>query len=142
MTDRPWNRYIGQQNVEAYASELAWKRAGFKDYAALRQAVRDLPLEKKVEMLVDLSIHRLAANLFEEKQEFLLSLGKKTWVDGDELYEHAKATFTAPEWRIDRHNFQPVAVVINSANCVDLNIVNNPYLEDVKKKRGKKENND
>ena len=101
---------IGQVSVGAYADKLAWKRSGFTNRTALEQAVRDLPLEKKVEMLTEINMHGMAEMLFEEKQEFLLNLGHKTWVDGDELYEYAKGVYTGKEWKIDRHDFHPICV--------------------------------
>lgn len=122
---------IGQISIGDHVDKLAWKRSGFKDRKALEDAVRDLPLEKKVEMLTEINMSEMAKILFEEKQEFLLSIGHKTWVDGDELYEYAKRVYTDKQWKIDRHDFHPVCVFSGSHT----NQMNTIVMERLQKKR-------
>lgn len=109
------SRIIGHREVSTYTEELAWKRSGFKDRHALEQAVRDLPLEKKIDMLVELKMNELAPMHWKEKQNFLLNLGHKTWVDGEEIHEHAVEIFGNGDWIInDVICFQPEAVLSGS----------------------------
>lgn len=129
---------ITQRDVNwSFADELAWKRSGFKNRESLEQAVRDLPLEKKVEMLVELNMSginpndSLATMLFEEKQEFLLSLGKKTWVDANESYEYAKETYKDDKWSIDKRDFQPMCVFSGTHT----NQMNSHVMSKVREKR-------
>lgn len=124
--------WIRQGDINwSFAEPLARKRSGFKDRESLEQAVRDLPLEQKVEMLVDLNIKELADKLFEEKQEFLLSLGKKTWVDAEESYEYAKKIYKGDDYQVERNNFHPVFMVHASY----LNQANSHVMEKFKEKR-------
>lgn len=126
---------IGQISIGAHVDKLAWKRSGFKDRKALEDAVRDLPLEKKVEMLVEINMKAMAKMLFKEKQEFLLNLGHKTWVDGDELYEYAKRVYTDKEWKIDRHNFHPTCVFDGE----NTNQMNSTHIDRLRKQRNRNE---
>lgn len=118
----------------SFAEPLAWKRSGFKDRATLENAVRDLPLKKKMEMLTEIHMREMAEILFEEKQEFLLSLGKKTWVDADESYRYAKKTYKDKQWDIDEYNFHPMCVFGGSHT----NQMNTVVMERVQEKRKKK----
>lgn len=95
------SRVIGQNELSNFSEELAWKRSGFKDRRVLEQAVRDLPIEKKIEMLTEIKMFEMAEMLFEEKQDFLLNLGHKTWVDSAEIHKHAVETFRDDEWIIN-----------------------------------------
>lgn len=121
------SRVIGQREVSDFSDKLAWKRSGFTDREALEQAVRDLPIEKKVEMLTELNIGEMSRVLFNEKQNFLLNLGHKTWVDGEEIHEHAVKIFGKDDhWIInDVICFQPVHVFAGSyveqmnGTCID-----------------------
>jgi hypothetical protein len=123
---------IGQSDINwSFAEKLAWKRSGYKSRESLEQAVRDLPLEQKVEMLIELNMREIADMLFEEKQDFLLSLGKKTWVDAEESYEYAKKAYKGKEYRIDERDFQPVYIVNGSR----LNQANSIVMEKFKEKR-------
>ena len=123
---------IGQQDINwSFAENLAWKRSGFKNRESLEQAVRDLPIEQKVEMLVELNMQELADKLFEEKQDFLLSLGKKTWVDAEESYQYAKKMYKDKDYDVDEHNFQPVYIVNGSR----LNQANSIVMEKFREKR-------
>jgi hypothetical protein len=124
--------WIRQGDINwSFAEPLARKRSGFKDRESLEQAVRDLPIEQKVEMLVELNIKELADMLFEEKQEFLLSLGKKTWVDAEESYEYAKKIYKGEDYQVERNNFHPVFMVHASY----LNQANSIVMEKFKEKR-------
>lgn len=124
--------WIRQGDINwSFAEPLARKRSGFKDRESLEQAVRDLPIEQKVEMLVELNIKELADMLFDEKQEFLLSLGKKTWVDAEESYEYAKKTYKGSDYQVERNNFHPVFMVKASY----LNQANTHVMEKFKEKR-------
>jgi len=139
MSYRGEMKSIGQISVGDYADKLAWKRSGFKDRKALEDAVRDLPLEKKVEMLTELNMsgsspNGMATMLFKNKQEFLLSIGHKTWVDGDELYEYAKSVYTDKEWKIDRHDFHPICVF----DGTHTNQMNTYVMDRMKEKRNNK----
>jgi hypothetical protein len=130
--------WIRQKDVNwSFAEREAWKRSGFKNFEAVKDAVRNLPLEKKIEMLTEIHIEEMAEIHFEEKQEFLLKLGHKTWVDGDESYEYAKRVYGSDKDNIiERNNFQPV--IVNKGRYV--NIVNNSHMEKLKEKReGKKD---
>ncbi len=124
--------WIRQSDVNwSFAEPLARKRSGFKNRESLEQAVRDLPLEAKVEMLVELNIKELADKLFEEKQDFLLSLGKKTWVDAEESYQYAKKTYKGSDYQIDKTNFHPVYIVSGSY----VHQANSPVMEKFREKR-------
>ncbi len=127
---------IGQSDINwSFAEALAWKRSGFKNRESLEQAVRDLPLEQKVEMLVELQMREMADMLFEEKQDFLLSLGKKTWVDAEESYQYAKKIYKGKDYRVDEHDFQPVYIV----NGSHLNQANTHVMEKFREKRKRNE---
>jgi len=126
---------IGQREVSNYTEELAWKRSGFNDREALEQAVRDLPIEKQVAMLVEIKMPELATMLWNEKQNFLLNLGHKTWVDGEEMYKYATDTYTDKQWIInDVICFQPEAVV----NGVSVRQINGTHKERLIEQRKKK----
>ena len=129
--------WIRQQDVNwSFAEKEAWKRSGFKDAGAVKDAVRNLPLEKKIELLVELNIDDLAELHFNEKQEFLLKLGHKTWVDGDESYEYAKRVYTDKDNLVERNNFHPVVVIDGRY----VNQINMPHLERLRNmKEGKDE---
>lgn len=106
---------IGQRDIMSHMEEIAWKRSGFKNRKALEDAVRDLSLEEKVELLTELNMsgatpNGMATMLFEKKQKFLLGIGQKTWVDSNESYEYAKKTFASDEWKIDKLDFHPICV--------------------------------
>jgi len=123
---------IGQSDINwSFAEPLAWKRAGFKNRESIEQAVRDLPLEAKVEMLTEIHMQEMANKLFDEKQEFLLSLGKKTWVDAEESYEYAKKIYKGDDYLVDLHSFQPVYIVSGSR----LNQANSIVMEKFREKR-------
>jgi len=123
---------IGQREVRDFTEKLAWKRSGFENRAALEQAVRDLPLEKKVALLVELKMSELAPMLWEEKQNFLLNLGKKTWVDGEEIHEYAEKTYTDDMWIIeDVICFQPETVHKGSY----VSQMNMTHIENLEKQR-------
>lgn len=127
--------WIRQSDINwSFAEPLARKRSGFKNRESLEQAVRDLPIEQKVEMLTELYIKEMADMLFEEKQDFLLSLGKKTWVDAEESYEYAKKTYKGSDYQIERNNFHPVYVVSGSY----VNQANSHVMEKFREKRKKK----
>lgn len=110
MNDYVEKYHISQRDISTHVDALAWNRSGFKDGEALKQAVRELSLEEKVEMLVEANLADLSEMLWNRKQEFLLNLGHKTWVDGDEAYEIAKRTYKDEQWEIDRAYFHPVCV--------------------------------
>lgn len=104
---------ITHRECEDWAYELAWKRAGFTNYNKLKQAVRELPLEEKVDLILEALMNECAIELFNRKGEFLRKLGHKTWVDGDEIFEHARETFPSSddcEFKVDRHDFYPVEI--------------------------------
>jgi len=105
---------ICQSDISLHVDKVAWKRSGFKDRKALEDAVRDLSLEKKIEMLTEIQMREMTELFFDEKQEFLLKLGHKTWIDGKELYEYAKDTYKDDKWKIDECNFHPVCVMSGS----------------------------
>jgi hypothetical protein len=123
---------IGQQDINwSFAEGLAWKRSGFKNRESLEQVVRDLPIEQKVEMLTELYIKEMSDMLFEEKQDFLLSLGKKTWVDAEESYQYAKKTYKGGDYRVELTAFHPVYIVNGSR----LNQANSHVMEKFREKR-------
>ena len=125
--------WVRQRDVNwRFADEEAWKRSGFKNEEAVEDAVRNLPLEKKVEMLTEIHMKEMAEMHFNEKQEFLLSLGHKTWVDGEESYEYAKKVYgKKKDYIVERNNFQAVAVIDGRY----VNQINSPQLERLKNKR-------
>ena len=128
--------WIRQSDVNwSFAEPLARKRSGYKNREALEQAVRNLPIEQKVEMLTELYMKEMADMLFEEKQEFLLRLGKKTWVDAEESYEYAKKTYKGRDYQVERNNFHPMYVVNGSY----VHQANSIVMEKFKEKRGKKD---
>jgi hypothetical protein len=131
---------IGQREVSHFFTEpLAWKRSGFKDREALEQAVRDLPIEKQVAMLVEIKMPELATMLWNEKQNFLLNLGHKTWVDGYEMHKYAVDTYTDKEWIInDVICFQPEAVV----SGVSVRQINGTHVDRLREQRNGNENKD
>lgn len=131
------NTRIAHRNVSDYADRLAWKRCGFKNRDDLKQTVRALPLEKQVEMLVEANIDDLAEMLFYEKQEFLLGLGHKTWVDAEEVYTYAKDTFKGPEWTIDKNNFHSVRIV-NGTHSEYMNSLDVQIHREKREGKGKK----
>jgi len=129
--------HITQRDVNwPFVEELAWKRAGFKNRESLEQAVRNLSVEDKVDMLTELYMKEMAEMLFNKKQEFLLSLGKKTWVDAEESYEYAKKTYKDSEWKVDEAYFHPVCVF----NGTHINEMNRIVLKRMKDKREGKKN--
>ncbi len=130
------SRVIGQREVGSYTDKLAWKRSGFTDREALEQAVRDLSLEKKVDMLVKLNMVQLAPMLFNEKQNFLLSLGHKTWIDGEEIHAHAVEIFGGDgSWIInDVICFQPVHVFAGTYTAQ----MNSICIDKLREQRNKK----
>ena len=83
--------------ADHWAEPIAWKRVGFKDKDDVKQKVRELPIEEKVDMLVELHIEKLAKKHFRKKVEFLQALGHKTWVDDQEVLEYIKETFKSNE---------------------------------------------
>jgi len=124
--------WIRQQDVNwSFAEKEAWKRAGFKDPDAVKEAVRNLSLEKKIEMLTEIHIDEMAEMHFQEKQEFLLKLGHKTWVDADESFEYAKRVYTDKDKIVERNNFQPVMVIDGRY----VNQINRPHIERLRKER-------
>jgi len=91
-----------------FGNTLAWKRAGFENAEAVYEHVRSLPLEEKIDLLVELNMRNLAKLCFKRKGKFLRKLGQKTWVDSDEVLDHIKKTYTGTEdtdWVIHDHNF-------------------------------------
>jgi hypothetical protein len=130
------NFVIGQREIShTFTQPLAWKRSGFKNRETLEQAVRDLPIEKQVAMLVELKMSELAPMLWQEKQTFLLNLGHKTWVDGEEMYKYATDTYTDKQWIInDVICFQPEAVMYGSY----VEQINSTHKERLVEQRNKK----
>ena len=116
---------ITHQNVQTEADRLAWNRIGFEEgFNAVKQAVRELSLEEKVELLTDVFIKEVSLAHLSKKREFLLKLGHKTWVDSDELYEYAKITYTDiedVEWKIDHHDFHSYEVDMRNGTVTLMN---------------------
>lgn len=82
-------------------------------------------------MLTEIKMFEMAKMLFEEKQEFLLSLGHKTWVDANESYQYAKKTYTGKQWNIDEYNFHPLCVF----NGTHVSQMNSYVMDRLKEKR-------
>ena len=107
---------ITQRQCESWARELAWKRSGFKNYDKLKEALRELPLEEKVDLILEALMSECAAGHFNKKGDFLRSLGHTTWVDGAEVFEYSKETYTGLddcEFAIHELDFYPVEIDSN-----------------------------
>lgn len=124
--------------MEGWILKECWKRLGFKNIQNVRDSVRKLPLEDKVEMLTELFMRELTIMHVNRKKEFLLSLGHKTWVDSEEIYEEAKRTYTDSDdvtWVIDKH-MQSYELDKSLWGPAILNAAGLKQLED--KRKGKK----
>ena len=94
------NGYTLKNNIE----EMCWKKAGFKDYRTLMNAVRDLPLEERVNMLTELFLVDLAKMHVRNRTEFIEGLGGHPGVRKEEILEWAKSVYEetdTTEWRFD-----------------------------------------
>jgi len=89
--------------TDSWSEKLAWKRVGFKNFDDIKQQVRDMSIEEKIELLTELYIDDMARNHFTKKTEFLRKLGKKTWVEREEIINYAKETFISSN--IDEYRF-------------------------------------
>ncbi len=137
--NRPVKRKIEitQREVEQWAYELAWKRAGFENYDKLKQTVRALSTEEKIDLMVEAFLPELCEEFFNKKGKFLRTLGHKTWVDSDEIFEHAVNTYMSGddvEFRIDRLDFYPVEID-EDLKFTQLNVIGmNRRLKETKRK--------
>ena len=94
--------------ADVWAEKLAWKRAGFKSFDDVKQKVKDLPIEEKIELLTELNIDEMARKYFTKKNEFLRKLGQKTWIEREEILDHIKDTYkgdSRTEWIIHEDIF-------------------------------------
>jgi hypothetical protein len=94
------NGYTLKKDIE----EMCWKKAGFKDYRALMNAVRDLPLEERVNMLTELFLTDLAKMHVRNRTEFIEELGGHPGIKREEIVEWAKGVFKeteTTEWRFE-----------------------------------------
>jgi len=84
---------VGNNEASLWANEEAWKRAGFKDRDALMKAVRSLPLEEKVDLLIEEFLETIALRHLSKKMAFSASLGKKVYVSDEEIKDYLKKTY-------------------------------------------------
>jgi len=116
---------ITQHNITSEATRLVWNRIGFDGgMDTIKEDVRDLSLDEKVTLLTDVFINEMALAHMNKKRDFLLNIGHKTWVDGDELYEIAKATYTDMddvEWKIDHHHFYSIEIDRRNGEITQMN---------------------
>lgn len=119
--------------------DVAWERAGFKNRDALYEAVRNLPIEEKVELLTNIFISDMAKQHFEKKGIFLRRLGHKTWVDSEDIYEYAKITYTDSddvEWKIDPRDFSSYFIDSRTLDCEIMDVYrHNRALEETQGKK-------
>lgn len=104
-------------NCNIKAEEMSWKKTGFKNFNDIKEKVRDMPLEERVNLLTEIFIDDMAKKHFSRKMEFLRKLGKQTWVEEDEIYEWAKKIYTdleETEFEIDKLYFD--STFINPQN--------------------------
>jgi hypothetical protein len=84
--------------------DMCWKKTGFKDADAIRDKVRSLSLEERVNMLTEIFIDELATRHLEDKYRFIEGLGGSPAVTEQELKDYVAATYIDDdevEWRID-----------------------------------------
>ena len=119
---------ITERNCEDWIFEKAWERSGFENKETLYEEIRGLSVEEKVELLSEVFINDMAKVYFTKKGEFMRKLGKKTWVDSNEAYEHALSVYDVNykdneiDWQIDRISFYPHHID-NELKYTELNLV-------------------
>lgn len=127
---------VSTATLSHWISETAWKRAGFADgREAVYDAVYNLSIEERVDLLTEKFIYDLAVLHFGKKNEFLRKLGHKTWVDADEVIEYAKETFQDTgkiEWNIQEYTIQPHYV---DPKTMSVDILNAYTLNELRKQQ-------
>lgn len=94
----------GWEECKYEAEKRAWKKTGFADRDDLLQKTRELPLEKKMELLSELFIKEIAALHFKKKVEFLEGLnGGPLIVSKEEMLEYLHKYFSSEDWEINEH---------------------------------------
>jgi hypothetical protein len=94
------NDYTLKSNIE----EMCWKKVGFKDYKSVYNAIRDLPLEERVNMLTEMFLPELAKMYMRDRTEFVEQLGGHPGVKREEIVEWARETYQdtdTTEWRFE-----------------------------------------
>lgn len=99
------------------AEKMSWKKTGFKNLDDVKEKVRNMTSEEKIDLLTEIFIDDMAQKHFSRKTEFLRRLGKQTWVEAEEIYEWAKKIYTdldETEFKIDELSFN--STFINPVN--------------------------
>ena len=84
---------ITGQECSSKAEKMYWKKTGFKNFNDVKEKVRNLSLEEKIDLLTEIFIDKVARKHFSKKMEFCRKLGKQTWVEDDEIYNWAKKIY-------------------------------------------------
>lgn len=93
------------------AEEMAWKKTGFEDREALKEHVRSLPLEERLDLLTEHLIDDIAKIYLQRRMDFIEGLGQTTCVTREELLEYAARVY--PNYEVDtawiemRHYISP-----------------------------------
>jgi hypothetical protein len=90
---------INWLDLQGVANEMAWKKSGFVDSNALKDHVRSLPLEDRLDLLTEYFIDDISKVYLGRKQAFLENLGQSVCVTKDEVLEYAARVY--PSFEVD-----------------------------------------
>lgn len=90
---------ITWQDLERSAKEMAWKKTGFENAAALKDFVRELPLEERLDLLTEYLIDDLSKIYLKRRLDFMEALGQRICVSKEEILEYAERVY--PNFEID-----------------------------------------
>jgi len=80
--------FIPDSQLKAIGTQLAWKKAGFQDRTDLFDKVDSLSSDEKLSLLCQIFQEELACKYLKNKMTFIQSLGGRTYVTPDDVYQH------------------------------------------------------
>jgi hypothetical protein len=72
---------------------MAWEKAGFENAEALKEHVRSLPLEERLDLLTEHFIDDISKVYLERRLDFIEGLGQSIYVTREELLEYAASFY-------------------------------------------------
>lgn len=95
-----YNRHrVDWTDLEIPTKEMAWKKIGFENVAALKQRVRELPPERRLELLTEYFINEISKAYLRDRIHFMESIGQTTTVSREEILEYAARVY--PSFEVD-----------------------------------------
>ena len=87
------------QDLKGAAEKMAWKKSGFEDREALKEHVRSLSLEERLDLLTEHFIEDISKVYLQRRQAFMENLGQSICVSKEEILEYAARVY--PSFGVD-----------------------------------------